>query len=167
MLRNHDEKLETCNRFILVPDMTAMTPMTTYLHTEQKKEILRFHVFDIFQTDVWLSVTMKQQYSTVAVASPSIITQSSPQATAISELYQNCTKSISPARSLGKRLDPSDADSVVGQIEAFEGAGFLQSFGQHLAVNNHHRARTCSPHRSTQPHRCWPCHIFTNPKKNV
>ena len=57
MFRNHDEKLETCNRFILVPDMTAMTPMTTYLHTEQKSEILRFHVLDTFQTDVKLSGT--------------------------------------------------------------------------------------------------------------
>eukprot|EP00434_Breviolum_minutum_P023837 symbB.v1.2.021030.t1/scaffold1798.1/size163522/9 len=58
MLVNHNEKLETCNRFILVPEMTAMTPiMTTYLHTEEKRETLRFHVFDMFQTDVTLWIT--------------------------------------------------------------------------------------------------------------
>ena len=58
-------------------------------------------------------------------------------------LQAKCTKSISPAQSLGKRLDPYEADIVVGQIEALEGAVFLQSFC--------YLARTGSPHRPTQP----------------
>ena len=49
MFRNHNEKLETYNRFISVPNMTAMTPTTTYLHTEQNRETLRFHVLTCWE----------------------------------------------------------------------------------------------------------------------
>ena len=41
---NHNDKLKTSNRFILVPDMTALTPMTTYLYSQRKRDILRLHV---------------------------------------------------------------------------------------------------------------------------
>ena len=96
---------------------------------------------------------------------PSIITQSLPQDNAIRQFLRPNPSSNArqPFTALG--LDACDADAVAGKIEAFEGAVFLQGCRQHLAVSNHHRARTCSPHRSTQPQKCWPCDIFTNPNK--
>lgn len=54
------KKLEACNHFTLVPEIAAMTPVTIYFHIEQRKG-LRFHVFDMFHSDVKLSVTSTQE----------------------------------------------------------------------------------------------------------
>ena len=77
---------------------------------------------------------------------PSNNAQSLPKAAAISELYQvNSSGPIlrqTPTCAVAApRLDPFDADGIVGQIEAFQGAVLLQSLRQHLAVNNHRRSQ--------------------------
>ena len=119
------DKLETCNRFILVPEVTAMTPiMTTYLHTEQKRETLRFHVFDMFQTDVTLSVTST--------------TRRGPAKGGWPRWVDWMIRRLATRRAWqGPGLSPFVAKIVSAQVEVGDGRAGLQRCGNVLAKTKH------------------------------
>ena len=127
---------QTCFRHVLQPTASNLW------HRNPDCELDSIYIYRLLQASIqFTDLSHKESYS--FPLTPSNNAEPLPKA-AISGLYQvNSSGPIlrqTPTCPVAEpRLDPFDADAIVGQIEAFQSAVFLQSLGKHLAANNHHR----------------------------